>query len=129
MHLPSRHRQTLVPQKIRNVFSRRAFHPQPTCKRVPQVMPAKILNSCLDYRVVEPVPPVLKLALLFSSTGTHALRRHPARAQPEGRLSQRRLRERGSLLRSSSAGCPISDLSSLPCPRSARTGCPCECHC
>jgi hypothetical protein len=58
MRVPSCHRQTLVPQQICYVFERSTFHPQPACKRMSQVVPAKILDLRLEHGVVEPMPPV-----------------------------------------------------------------------
>src|SRR6267142_605182 len=54
------HRQTLVPQQIRNIFERRSFHSQPARKRMPQVVPMKVLQLRFQNRVVEPVTPVFE---------------------------------------------------------------------
>src|SRR5713101_4381749 len=66
MRVPSRHRQTLVPQQICNVFKRSALHSQTACECMPQVVPAKILDLRLNHCVLEPMPPVFKrLTRLF----------------------------------------------------------------
>ncbi len=60
MRVPSCHRQTLVPQKIRDVFERSALHSQPACERMPQVVPAKILDPRFNHRIVEPMASVFE---------------------------------------------------------------------
>ncbi|MGB9435723.1 MAG: hypothetical protein WBQ89_25980 [Candidatus Acidiferrum sp.] len=60
MRAPSRHCQTLVPSQICNIFEPGIVHSQPACKRVPRVVPTKILDFRLNQRVVKPVPPILK---------------------------------------------------------------------
>jgi hypothetical protein len=85
MRVPPRHRQTLVPQKIRNIFQCRALHAQPVRKGMPQIVPPKVLNSGLKKRVIKPMSTIFKW---FSCLGrpkhtpsSVALRAH----NPEGR--------------------------------------------
>jgi hypothetical protein len=47
-----------MPQEICNIFKWRALHPQPTRKRVPQIVPPKVIDSRFHDGVAEPVPPV-----------------------------------------------------------------------
>ncbi|SRR6266487_5151913 len=65
MCVTSGHRQTLVPQQIRNIFERRPLHSQPTRKRVTQVVPMKVLELRFYYRVVKPVTPVFERRARF----------------------------------------------------------------
>ena len=50
----------LVPEKIRNVFKRRPFHPQPAGKRMPQVMSMKVFEARLNDRVIKPMPHIFE---------------------------------------------------------------------
>jgi hypothetical protein len=76
--------QTLVPQKIRNIFQCRALHEQPARKGMPQIVRPKVLNSGLKKRVIKPMSTIFKLVLPSWPTETHAssvaLRAH----DPEG---------------------------------------------
>ncbi|MGB2663349.1 MAG: RidA family protein, partial [Candidatus Acidiferrum sp.] len=45
-------------QQFRNVCELRSIHAQPACKRVPQVVPFKILDARLRDGIVEPMPAV-----------------------------------------------------------------------
>src|SRR5260370_39442354 len=66
MRVPSRYRQTLVPDQVCNIFKRSALHSQTSRERMSQVVPAKIFDLRLNHCVVEPMPPVLKrLTRLF----------------------------------------------------------------
>ena len=59
------HRQTLVPQQIRNIFEWRSLHPQTTRKGVTQVVPMKVLELRFHYSVIKPVATVLKRLARF----------------------------------------------------------------
>jgi len=60
MCVPSRHRQTLVPQQISDIFERGALHSEPTCERMPQVVPVKIFDPGLNHRAVKPMTAILQ---------------------------------------------------------------------
>lgn len=60
MCVPPRHRQTLVSQQIRDIFERGSLHSQPARKRVPQIVPVKILGLRCDYRIVKAVTAVFE---------------------------------------------------------------------
>jgi hypothetical protein len=57
MRVTPRHGQALVPEKIRNVFERRPFHPQPAGKGVPQVMAMKVLEFSFSDCIIKPMLP------------------------------------------------------------------------
>jgi hypothetical protein len=69
MRVLSRHGQTLMPNKVCNVFQRSTVYSHPACKHVLQVVPPKILDLRVNHCVVEPMPPVSKrLIRLFPRT-------------------------------------------------------------
>ncbi len=59
-HVTPCHRQTLMPQQICDVFKRRTLHSQPAGKRMPQVVPTKVLNSRFTHRFNKPMPPIFE---------------------------------------------------------------------
>jgi len=84
MRVPSCHRQTLVPQQGCNIFKRSALHSQTARKRVPQVVPPKVLDPSLNHRVVEPMAPILKWRSSFFRLEHTPLPIAPCLHNPEG---------------------------------------------
>src|SRR5258708_26990354 len=66
MRVPSCHRQTLVPQQISDILKWSALHSQPACERMPQVVPAKILQPRFNHCIVEPMTSVFEVYALLS---------------------------------------------------------------
>jgi hypothetical protein len=60
MGVAPRHRQALLPEKIGDIFKRSALHSETACERMPQIVPAKILDPRFDHRIVELVASVFE---------------------------------------------------------------------